>query len=236
MKTFETDPKFKELLNAINESPRDHQLIVSLGNQLYSKAEYLGHSTFIQELNGIFLDLLLEGESQIIGELEYLLEPGRIMKVGHDLFVHYVERKADSFLRHLQQIKGLKDSQTENLIQDIWPDLIDVSYYVINSVFISHKDYYGKNLDDVYNDLYSAKSFEDYARKILSLPNSIVGLSDNFRSNIKYTQSMFEYTDSLIIDGYKKMSAYRKTLEVFKMNPLNDDSYRRSYYKYLKNK
>lgn len=60
--------------------------------------------------------------------------------------------------------------------------------------------------------------------------------SYKFSPNKKYTKKMYEFTSELRFQGKKDFVAYRETLEKFGLDPLKDDSYRKSYSKYLKQK
>ena len=58
----------------------------------------------------------------------------------------------------------------------------------------------------------------------------------NISPNKKYTVKMFDITTDYIQKGYKEYVAFSETLTLFGFDPLKDDSYRKAYKTYLKNK
>jgi len=58
----------------------------------------------------------------------------------------------------------------------------------------------------------------------------------NISPNKKYTVEMFDITTDYIQKGYKEYVAFSETLILFDFDPLKDDSYRKAYKTYLKNK
>jgi len=58
----------------------------------------------------------------------------------------------------------------------------------------------------------------------------------NISPNKKYTVEMFNITTEYIQKGYKEYVAFSETLTQFYFDPLKDDSYRKAYKTYLKNK
>lgn len=228
---MKSDIRFDLLHEAIKIKDKKH--IIGLGNELYQ--DYWEYYNEFTELNKIFLDLLFDGESHIIGKLEYKREFDT-KKIGYELFVEYAEIKMIEFINHVTEIKNFDRNEADELREIISMDVLDLSYSLIDSFYYEAKRRNGNKLEKVYSEIYSKVTFDSLIEKIFGIPYKIIDLIRNFTPNVKYTQSMFEYTDKLIVDGYKKMAAYQKTLEYFNMNPLDDDSYRRSYYRYLKNK